>query len=114
MKKTTTLYAATILVAFSFTGQAFANGGSIGGGHGHGNTGGTHQMASTMMSASGSGLHQNTMMGNGPQHGRATGSGPQNMNQGGSGNSRGHQYGQMNGNGTAPNTTQPLDTTATN
>ncbi|MDD2582552.1 MAG: hypothetical protein PHR66_11220 [Desulfuromonadaceae bacterium] len=114
MKKTTTLYAATVLVAFSFTGQAFANGGSIGGGHGHGNTGGTHQMASTMLPASGSGMHQRTMKGNESQHGPATGSGIQNMNQGGSGNSRDHQYGQMNGNGTGLTTAQPLDTTATN
>jgi len=114
VKRTTTLCAVTAFTALSFAGHAFAMGGSMGGGQNHGNTGGTHQMASTMLSGSGSGMQQRTMLGNGSQQGPAVGSGPQNMKQGVSVKSGGHQNGQMNANGTGPTTTKPPITTSTN
>ena len=115
MKRTTVLYAVTVLAALSFAGQALAKGGDMSGGQGHGgNPGGTHQMASTMQPGTGNGMQQRTMQGNGSQQGPTSGSGPQNMKQGGSGNNGGHQNGQMNGNGTGPTTTRPLVTTTTN
>lgn len=104
MKRTTALYAATVLVALSFAGQAFAEGGRMGGGQIHGNTGGTHQMAATMSPGSGNGMQQRTMQRNGPR----------NLEQGGSGDSVGHQYGKMNANGTGPASMQPPATAATN
>ena len=114
MKRTTVLYAVTALAALSFAGQARAKGGNMGGGQGHGNPGGTHQMASTMQPGSGNGMQQRTMQGNGSPQGSAAGSGPQKMKQGGSGNNGGHQNEQMNGNGTGPTTKQPPVTTTTN
>jgi hypothetical protein len=114
MKRTTALYAVTALAALSFAGQAFARGGSMGGGQGHGSTGGTHQMASTMQPGSGNGMQQRTMQSNGSQQGPAAGSGPQTMRQGGLGGNAGLQTGQMNANGTGPTTTQPPATSVTN
>ena len=114
MKRTTALYAVTVLAALSFTSQAFAKGGSMGSGQGHGNPGGTHQMASTMQPGAGNGMQQRTMLNNGSQQGPTAGSGPQNMKQGSTGNSVGHKYGQMHGNGTGPTTKQPPVTTTTN
>jgi hypothetical protein len=114
MKRTTALYAVTALAALSFAGQAFARGGSMGGGQSHGNIGGTNQMTSTMQPGSGNGMQQRTMPSNGSQQGPAVGSGPQKMKQGGSGGSVGHQNGQMNANGTGPTTLKPRATTATN
>lgn len=90
MKRTTALYAVTTIAVLSFTGQAFAKGGSMGGGQGHDSTSGTHQFGSTMQPASGNGMQQRTVPSNGSQQGPAVGSGPQNMKQGGSGNSVGH------------------------
>ena len=114
MKRTTALYAVTALAALSFAGQAFAIGGSMGGGLGHGSIGATHQMASTMRRVSGNGMQQRSMMINAAPQGSAVGTGPQNMKQGGSGNNVGHHYGQLHGNGTSPTTNQPPVTTTTN
>lgn len=114
MKSTTVLYAVSAIAALSFAGQAFAKGGSMGVGQGHGNTGGTHQAASTMLPVSGNGMQQRTMTGNGSQQGPSAGSGPQNMKQGGPENSVGHQNGQMHANGTGLKTKQPPVTTTTN
>lgn len=113
MKRTTALYAVTALAALSFASQAFATGGSMGGGQGHGSTGGTHQMASTMLSAS-NGMQQRSMSNNASHHGPAIGSGPENMKHGVPGNSVGLQNGQMHGNGTGPTAKQPPVATAAN
>lgn len=94
MKRTTVLYAVAALVTLSFAGQAFARGGSMGGGQGYGSMGGTHQMASTMQPGSGNGMQQRIMPTNG--------SGPQAKKQGGSGGSVGHRNGQGIGNGAGP------------
>ena len=101
MKRTTALYAVTALAALSFVSQAFATGGSMGGGQGHGNTGGTHQMASAMLSASGNGMQQRSML-------------TQDMKQGGPGNSVGYQNGHMHGSGTGPTAQQPPVTSTAN
>jgi hypothetical protein len=115
MKRTTALYAVTAIAALSFASQAFATGGSMGGGgQGHGSTGGTHQMASTMLSASGNGMQQRGMSNNASQHGPAIGSGPENMKHGVPGNSVGLQNGHMHGNGTGPTAQQPPVATAAN
>lgn len=113
MKRSTVLYAVTSLAVLSFTGQAFARGGSMGGGQSHGNSGGTQQMVSTMQPGSGaaSGMQQGTMLNSGSPQGPATGSGPQNMNQGGLKNSVNNQHIQMNGKGTGQATMQPPVTT---
>ena len=112
MKKTTALYAVTAFAALSFASQAFARGGSMGGGQGHGTSGGTHQMVSTMQSGSGSAMHQRTMLANGSQQG-TTGSGAQNMTRGNPANIAGHQNRQMNGTGTGRTAMQPPITTTT-
>ncbi|MBW4055612.1 MAG: hypothetical protein HIU83_09430 [Proteobacteria bacterium] len=113
MKRTTVLYAATVLTALSFAGQAFAKGGSMGGNQSHGTTGGTHQMATTMQPASGNGMHQHTMLGSASHQGSASGPRSANMNQGSLGNSIGHQHGQVNGTGTESAAMQPLATAST-
>ena len=115
MKRSTVLYAATVLTALSFAGQAFAKGGSMGGSQSHGTTGGAHQMATTRLPASGNGMHQHTM-GSASLHGPAAGAGAgtQHMNQGNLGNSSGHQYGQMNGAVTGSTAMHPLATASTN
>ncbi|WP_223912466.1 hypothetical protein [Geobacter sp. AOG1] len=102
MKRSTALYAVTAIAALSFAGQAFARGGSMGGGQGHGSTGGTHQMDSSMPAAADNGMQQRTMQGSGP----AAGSGQQTMKQGGSGTSGGHQTGQTHASGTGATTKQ--------
>ena len=114
MKTSTVLYAATVLTALSFAGQAFAKGGSMGGSQGHGTTGGAHQMATTMLPASGNGMHQHTMGSTslqGPAAG--VGAGTQQMNQGNLGNSSGLQHGQMNGTVTGATAIHPLATVST-
>ena len=115
MKRSTVLYAVTALAVLSLAGQAFAKGGSMGGGQSHGNSGGTQQMVSTMQpgSGAGSGMQQGTMPNNGSLQGPATGSGSQNMGQGGSANSVGNQFSQMNGKDTGQATMQPPATTTT-
>lgn len=104
MKRTTALYAATVLVALSFAGQAFAKGGRMGGGQIHGNTGGTHQMAATMSPGSGNGMQQRTMQRNGLR----------NMEQDGMGNGVGQRNGKTSASGTGPTSMQPPATAATN
>ena len=106
MKRTTVLYAVAALITLSFAGQAFARGGSMGGGQGYGSMGGTHQMASTMQPGSGNGMQQRTMPTNG--------SGPQTMKQRGSGGNAGHRNGQVNGNGAGPTAQNAPVATATN
>lgn len=93
MKRTSALYAATVIIALSFAGQALAKGGS-GGNQGHGSAGGTHQLASTMSSPSGNGMQQRVMMSDDSHQDSALGSGPQNMKQGGSKNRASHKGGQ--------------------
>lgn len=116
MNRTAALYAVTALAALSFAGQALAKGGGMGGSQGHGNSGGTHQMDSSMLSGSGdgNGMQQRSMPSEGSQQGSTTGSGSQSMTQGGPGASGGHRNGQMNANGTGRTTSQPPVTTATN
>ncbi len=115
MKRSTVLYAATVLTALSFAGQAFAKGGSMGGGQSHGTAGAVHQMATTMVSASGNGIHQHSMGSaslQGPAAGAGTGT--RHLNQGKSGNSSGHQYGLMDGTVTGSTAMHPLATASTN
>ncbi|MDD2541871.1 MAG: hypothetical protein PHH28_12635 [Desulfuromonadaceae bacterium] len=114
MKRSTVLYAATVLTALSFASQAFAKGGSMAGGQSHGNTGGTHQLATSKLPASGNGIHQHTM-GSASLHGptAGVGAGTQQMNQEKLGNSGGHQYGQMNGTVTGSTAMHPLATAST-
>lgn len=115
MKRSRVLYAVTSLAVLSFAGQAFARGGSMGGGQSHGNSGGTQQMVSTMQTGSGagSGMQQGPMLNSASPHVTATGSGPQNMNQGGLKNSGSNQHRQKNGKGTGQATIQPPATTTT-
>ena len=112
MKRKTAIYAVTAIAALSFASEVLAKGGSMGGGQSHGSTGGTHQMASTMLPASGSGMQQHTMSGNVSQQGSAAGS--KSMKSSGSVSSKGHQYVQMNGNAAGPTTKHSPVTTATN
>ena len=93
MKRSTALYAVTALAALSFAGQAFARGGSMGGGQGHGSSGGAQHIASGF----GAGMQQR----NGFHPGPTAGSGTQHIQHNGLGSSAGHQNGSSSGS-TAP------------
>ena len=114
MKRTTAIYAVTAIAVLSFASEVLAKGGSMGGGQSHGSTGGTHQMATTMLPASGSGMQQHTMPGNVSQQVPVAGSGQNGMKSSGSVSSKSHQYVQLNGNATGLTTKHSPVTTATN
>ncbi|MDA8429903.1 MAG: hypothetical protein M0T70_11675 [Geobacteraceae bacterium] len=101
MKRTTAIYAVTALAALSLAGQAFARGGSMGGGQGHGSSGGTQHMASGF----GTGIQQRSMQSNG---GQAAGSGTQHIQHSGLGSSAGH----LNGSGSGSTTPRPAAASA--
>ena|ERR1035437_2254529 len=99
MKRKTVLYAVTMIAALSLAGQAFASGGSMGGGRGPSGSAGGQQMGSAMSQANGS-MAQNGS-GNSMHQGVKNGTGPQGMNQGSTGNAQNHQQKHADSNGSA-------------
>ncbi len=111
MKRTSALRAVTALAALSLTGQAFAMGGSMGGGQGHGTMSGNHQMTSTMSQGNGGGKQSGSGMHDGPMNGTT---GPESMMQDGAGNANRHQHREMNSSGNDTTATLPPATPSTN
>ena len=108
MKKNTAFLAATAIATLTLAGQAFAIGGSMGGGSGRGGMGGgfgqgsmsgNTPMTSTMSRGNVGGMTQGAMPAAGGQQGAMAGSGPKSMKQGTTGKGTSHQNGTGNGKG---------------
>jgi hypothetical protein len=99
MKRTTALGAVTALAALSFSSQAFARGGSMGGGQVPAASGATTRMGPTMQTGAGTSMQQGSVPGSGMPTGSAAGTASQGMKQAGVGSGADSQSGQVKGKG---------------
>jgi len=116
VKRTTALYAVTALAALSFTGQAFAMGGGMGGG----NMSGDHRMTSTMSRINGGSMQTGSGMPKGAGSADVQRTGMQQGSRNGTTgtpsimkNGAGNQHGQVSGGGDGMIATQHPATTTT-